>query len=292
MFFTFKGSSTTYCLLDLIHNWLSELDNPGYYLRACFLDFSKAFDRIDHTIVIRKLIDLGVRRSIIPWICSFLTDRLQCVRLGQTVSSWLPVHAGVPQGTKLGPILFVIMINDLKLASLLCSYWKYVDDITISESVVARGVSILQSELDNISTWVATNNMVLNPKKCKEMTLRFRRVVDHLPSALAIDTRPSSQWMLIKFWVLQFKVISNGICTLMRLWLRRQRGCIFFVSSNAVEYHLPTYLRFILRSLGLSLNTVVLCGIMPSLSGYQIASSECRSERCVSSFLHCTTKRP
>ena len=58
-FGSLKGSSTTYCLLDLIHNWLSELDNPGCYLRACFLDFSKAFDRIDHTIVIRKLIDLG-----------------------------------------------------------------------------------------------------------------------------------------------------------------------------------------------------------------------------------------
>ena len=58
-FGSLKGSSTTYCLLDLIHNWLSELDNPGCYLRACFLDFSKAFDRIDHNIVIRKLIDLG-----------------------------------------------------------------------------------------------------------------------------------------------------------------------------------------------------------------------------------------
>ena len=69
-------------------------------------------------------------------------------------------------------------------------------------------------------------------------------------------------------------MVSNGICTLMSLWLRRQRGCIFYVSSNAAEYHLPTYLRFILRSLGLSLNTVVLCGIIPSLSNYQIASSE------------------
>ena len=67
----------------------------------------------------------------------------------------------------------------------------------------------------------------------------------------------------------------------MTLWLRRQRGCIFFVSSNAAEYHLPTYLRFILRSLGLSLNTVVLSGIMPSLSGYQIASSECRQKRAL-----------
>ena len=77
----------------------------------------------------------------------------------------------------------------LKLASPRCSYWKYVDDITISEFAAARGVSILQSELDNISTWAATNNMVLNSKKCKEMTLRFRRVVDHLPSALTTDTK-------------------------------------------------------------------------------------------------------
>ena len=60
----------------------------------------------------------------------------------------------------------------------------------------------------------------------------------------------------------------------MSLWLRRQIGCIFYVFSNAAEYRLPTYLRFILRSLGLSLNTVVLCGIMPSSSNYQIASSE------------------
>ena len=145
------------------------------------------------------------------------------------------MRAGAPQGTKLGPIIFVIMIIDLKLASPRCSYWKYVDDITISEFAAAREVSILQSEL-------ATNNMVLNPKKCKEMTLRFRRAVDHLPSALAIDTKALESVDAHQCWVLQFKAISNGICTLMTLWLRRQRGCIFFVSSNAAEYHLPTYL--------------------------------------------------
>ena len=152
-FGSLEGSSTTYCLLDLIHNWLSELENPGCYLRACFLEFSKAFDRFSHTIVITKLIQLGVRRSIIPWICSFLTERRQCVKLGQSTSQSLPVNAGVPQRTKLRPILFVFMINDLKLAHPRCSYLKYVDDVTITEVVPARATSTLQSELDALDSW-------------------------------------------------------------------------------------------------------------------------------------------
>ena len=67
-FGSLRGSSTTYCLLDMIHNWLTNLENPGCYLRACFLDFSKAFDRINYNIVIEKLISLKVRRSIIPLV--------------------------------------------------------------------------------------------------------------------------------------------------------------------------------------------------------------------------------
>ena len=132
------------------------MDNPGHYLRACFLDFSEAFDRIDHNIVIAKLINPEVSRSIILWICSFLSNRRQCVKLGQSMSRWLPNNAGVPQGTKLSPILFAIMINDFEIVSPRSSNWKYVDDVTISEIVLTREVSILQNELDAISDWTNT----------------------------------------------------------------------------------------------------------------------------------------
>ena len=261
-------------------------------MRACFLDFSKAFDRIDHTIVIRKLIDLGVRRSIIPWICSFLTDRWQCVKLGQTVSNWLSVRASVPQGTKLGTILFVIMINDLKLASMRCSYWKYVDDITISEFAAARGVSILQSELDNISTWAATNNMALNPKKCKEMTLRFRRVVDHLPSALAIDTKALES--VDAHEVLGVTIQSNlkwdlHINEVVAKASKRQHILRVLKRGGVPPADLLNVYFALIRSV-LEYCCPVWHNDLPS--NYQIASSECRNGRCASSFLRCTTKRP
>ena len=81
-------------------------------LRIVLLDFSKAFDRINLNVLITKLIDMGLRRSLIPWLCDFLSNRRQRVKLAESISEWAQVNAGVPQGTKLGPILFLVMVNE------------------------------------------------------------------------------------------------------------------------------------------------------------------------------------
>ena len=162
-FGSLKGVSTTFCLLDMLHNWLSALESPSTYLRVCFLDFSKAFDHIDHNILVCKLLKMGARSIVFKWICSFPPQRRQAVKLDGLLSEWATVHAGVPQGTKLGPVLFLVLVNDLACKS---SYWKYVDDITISEVVPHGSLSTIQDDLDSITAWAEENCISLNPKKC------------------------------------------------------------------------------------------------------------------------------
>jgi hypothetical protein len=125
-----KKSSTTHALVHLIHQWLSALETPNTFVRSCLIDFSKAFDRIDHNILMYKLQILNVPPVLLNWCASFLQDRQQRVKLGVFKSKWKRINAGVPQATKLGPLFFLVMVNDLSTE---LPMYKYVDDSTVSE---------------------------------------------------------------------------------------------------------------------------------------------------------------
>ena len=168
-----KGSSTVHYLVDLLRFVLEGLDKPGHYAYLATIDFTKAFDRVNHNIVVKRLIELGVRRSIIPIICSFLTGRTQTTTIGKHISPPLSTSCGVPQGTKLGPILFLILVNDA--ASEFENKWKYVDDLTVGEIVKRHQPPTLQNFLNNVSQWCLRNDVLPKPAKCNLMSVCFLR---------------------------------------------------------------------------------------------------------------------
>ena len=173
-FGSIPNSSTTFALIDMLHHWTSMLDGTGATIRVFLFDYKKAFDFIDHSILRIKLGALDLPTSIINWIIDFLSDRYQRVKLSNScLSEWGQVPAGVPQGTKLGPWLFLIMINDLKKHSE--NLWKYVDDTTASEVVLQGEHSEAQLIANEILDWSNINRMQLNADKCKEIRISFAR---------------------------------------------------------------------------------------------------------------------
>ena len=108
-----KGHSTTDTLLYLLQAIYEAIGRGNNAARIFFADFSKGFDLIDHNILLRKLKMLGVSPVLIGWIAAFLTNRQQAVRIGDITCEWRTLKRGIPQGTKLGVILFTVMTNDL-----------------------------------------------------------------------------------------------------------------------------------------------------------------------------------
>ena len=187
-FGTIPGSSTTEALISMIHSWNGGTDGNGATARVILFDFKKAFDLLDHQILVRKLHTYNFHEETVSWIVDFLTDRMQRVKIGQDFySEWASVPAGVTEGTKLGPWLFVMMINDLNIPN--TEMWKYVDDTTICEIVAKDQFSSIQSAVDVFSKNASNDKFQLNEGKCKELGINFSTKTNDNINAIKINDK-------------------------------------------------------------------------------------------------------
>lgn len=167
-------SSTAQALISMTHEWSKATDGTGAAVRVILLDYKKAFDLIDHQILVKKILSLNMPPGVARWVCDFLMNRHQRTKLSKDCySEWGKVPSGVPQGTKLGPWLFLLMINDLRPPN--ADSWKFVDDTTLGEVVDRDGVSHVHCAVEEVVTWSRDNKLVLNADKCKEMVIDFKK---------------------------------------------------------------------------------------------------------------------
>ena len=180
------GSSPVLALLEMLHNWYLALDNPDTGIRVIFLDFTKAFDLIDHNLLISDFQTIGVRTALLPWLASYLSQRQQRVNFDGVLSNFLTINAGVPQGSKIGPFSFIAKINGLPDVAVTDnstnkeSVSMFIDDTTLSEILNLTNykshqpIGNMELNINRISTFCSDQRMVLNTKKTKEMIFDFR----------------------------------------------------------------------------------------------------------------------
>ena len=163
----FEGYNTQHALLRLIEKCRSFLDMKGF-AGAILMDLSKAFDCLNHELLIAKLEAYGFSRSALKLVYDYLSNRKQRVKVNGSFSSWQESIKGVPQGSVLGPLLFNVFINDLFFLVEETDICNYADDTTIyvCGHELEHIVSSLETDAQKLSKWFLDNCMKLNPDKC------------------------------------------------------------------------------------------------------------------------------
>ena len=183
------GDSTVYQLTHLYHIFSEALDKQKD-IRVVFCDISKAFDRVWHPGLLAKLHNVGIIGSLYDWFHSYLSDRVQRVVINGQCSTWAQINSGVPQGSVLGPLLFLVYINDITLVPKSSEVRLFADD-TILYMFVENPVlnaEAFNHDLDLLTEWAHRWLINFSPHKTKSMIISRRKKPEFHPQLLMDDT--------------------------------------------------------------------------------------------------------
>ena len=187
-----KGFLTTSSVVDLTDK-LFESINKGMTTLAVFVDLRKAFDTVDHNILQQKLECYGIRGSNLAWCGDYLRHRGQRTMANGTLSNRATVECGVPQGSVLGPLFFILYVNDMQHAVHGANIQLYADDtvIFVSDNDPETAARLLQPSLNKFALWCSSNKLSLNVKKTKLMTFGTRQRVKKAKEVkVSINAKP------------------------------------------------------------------------------------------------------
>ena len=186
-------------LISTVNDFADCLHSKGQ-IDAILLDFSKAFDKVDHFGLLDKLEHYGIRNSLLSWINSFLSNRRQSVVVEGTSSSPMPVISGVPQGTVLGPLLFLVYINDISEDLTEGTEIRlFADDSLLYRKIESKSdCIILQNDLNTLQKWEAKWKMEFHPQKCQHLRITNKqKPLDHTYHihGINLNLTPSARYL-------------------------------------------------------------------------------------------------
>lgn len=247
-----KSHSTDSCLLYLNDFIRQEVDS-GKYCGMVMLDLQKAFDTVNHNILLYKLGALGFSSTSLKWVGSYLGSREQVTDVNGTLSSSLPLRCGVPQGSILGPLFFLVYVNDMKSACD-CNLFLFADDsaLLVSHKEKEQVEKILSNELQNVSTWLADNKLSLHLGKTESILFGsnaklkkspgFNIVVNNISVenkeevtylGCILDNKLSSESMALK----TISKINQKVKFLARLYSFLDKSTLLILAGALIQCH-------------------------------------------------------
>ena len=178
-----RGHSTVHSVAQFA-NYINVKMDAGLPTLATFIDFRKAFDCVQHPTLLNKLLQFNLGDSIIGWVRSYLASRTQRVYANNTYSSYMTIQQGVPQGSVLGPLFYIMYANDLINVVKHCKVALYADDTVLytASKNFDQSVCAMQNDINSISQWCKLNGISANTEKSKVMVLGTNRSLKLVPS--------------------------------------------------------------------------------------------------------------